>query len=79
MLNKRTNILFSEELWNNLLSLAKSSNTSAGELIRKAVENTYFNDDRKSRITKANKTILSIRKKGKNIDHKALIDYGRKY
>ena len=77
MLDKRTNILFSNELWHNLLTLARRSNTSVGDLISKAVEKTYFQDNKET-ITKAFETILSTRKSQKNIDYQELIAYGRK-
>lgn len=81
MLNKRTNILFDEELWNKLTRLAKSRNTSVGDLVRNAVSKHYeLNNDKIHQIQEACKTIESIRPQAKGkIDYKALINYGRKY
>ena len=80
MLTKRANILFEQELWDQMTQHAKKRNISVGELIRQAVEEKYLNDDKTERIRNAHAWILKNRKiaKGK-IDYKALINYGRKY
>lgn len=80
MLNKRTNILFDQELWNELTKLAKNSNRSVGELVRTAVSEHYeLKDDIKKRIKKACDAIEANREKvDAKIDYKALINYGRK-
>lgn len=78
MLDKRTNILFSNELWRSLITLAQQSDTSVGDLIRKAVKKTYFQGSRKEAIIKAFDTIISTRKSHKKIDYRELIAYGRK-
>jgi len=81
VLTKRTNILFDEELWNLLNAVAKKENTSVGNVVRKAVRKTYFEDNVLKRRAEACKKILAIRPKpypGK-IDYKELINYGRKY
>jgi len=41
MLTKRTNILFSEQEWQLLTTLATQKTTSVGQLVRHAVANTY--------------------------------------
>lgn len=80
MLTKRTNILFDEELWRRLSDRAKREKTSVGNLVRKAVEKAYVQNEEKDERTKAFERILKIRKISKKpIDYKALINYGRKY
>lgn len=80
MLTKRTNILFDEKLWQQLVSRAKREKTSVGKLVRKAVEKAYVQNEDKDERTKAFERILKIRKISKKpIDYKALINYGRKY
>ncbi len=80
MLTKRTNILFDEELWRFLVGLAKTEKSSVGDLVRRAVRETYDREERLSRIRLAMQNIRSIRKKQKGkIDYKELINYGRKY
>ncbi|MBI4059189.1 hypothetical protein HY404_03035 [Candidatus Microgenomates bacterium] len=44
MLTKRTNILFDQELWKKLISLAEKRSISIGELVRTAVRKQYLND-----------------------------------
>jgi len=41
MLTKRTNILFEEDFFQHLVSLASKNGTSVGDLVRKAVVKTY--------------------------------------
>ena len=80
MLIKRTNILFNQELWDQLTRLAKNRNSSIGQLVRTAVEEYYaLHDDASEQIRKACQTIETNRKqiKGK-LDYKSLINYGRK-
>lgn len=79
MLNKRTNILFDDDLWKKLTILAKEKNTSAGELIRQAVRETYLPHYRKAKIAKAILNIKTERKSIFKIDYQRLISYGRKY
>lgn len=80
MLTKRTNILFDEKLWRELSARAKREKTSVGNLVRKAVEKAYVQNEEKDKRTKAFERILKIRKMSKKpIDYKALINYGRKY
>ena len=63
LLNKRTNILFDQQLWNQLMQIAKVKGTSVGELVRTAVRKQYPEDDRQGRIEKAVENILVFRKK----------------
>ncbi len=79
MFTKRTNILLDQSLWQQLARLAQVKKTSIGELIRKAIEQTYFNNDKRESMKAAYEEILRIRKVGKNIDYKELINHGRKY
>lgn len=82
MLNKRTQILFDDNLWLQLCALAKAREISVGELVRKAVKRAYFQENKKIKMAKAMKTILEIRKKLKKItaeEIKEMINYGRKY
>ena len=80
MLNKRANILFEEGFWKKLTRLAQVKKTSAGQLIREAVEEKYTQETqmetRKEVLERIEKTRPHF--KGK-VDYKALINYGRKY
>jgi len=79
MLNKRTNILFDENLWKILTTVASRRKTSVGRLIREAVAKIYTSDEELEERKKAFEEILRIRKVSKRrIDYKALINYGRK-
>ncbi len=80
MLNKRTNILFDDKLWQVLTRKAKTNKTSVGELVRKAVKQTYLGEKDQKTIAKAIETTKKIRKTFKGrVDYKELINYGRKY
>ncbi|MBI2327618.1 hypothetical protein HYU92_04860 [Candidatus Curtissbacteria bacterium] len=80
MLNKRTNILFDEKMWQRLTNKAKERKTSVGKLVRQAVEKAYVADEELEKRKKALEEILKIRKVSKKrIDYKFLINYGRKY
>lgn len=82
MLNKRTQILFENEFWNQLLALAKTKDTSVGELVRRAVRETYFQEDKKQKMARAMERIAKIRKTLKKVTYKEIkemINYGRKY
>lgn len=61
MLSKRTNILFDENLWQKLSSLAKKTNTSVGQLTREAVILTFFPGESESRIKNRSEAIRAIR------------------
>jgi len=81
MLTKRAQILFSEEVWNKIVKLAASKNTSAGELVRKAVEEKYSQEADLEQRRQALELVLKHRPKpfkGK-INYKALINAGREY
>jgi len=79
MLTKRTNILFEQQTWNQLVQLAKEKSTSVGELTRNAVQDVYFKNDQYETVAQAVASTKKVRKKLKKIDYKALINYGRKY
>lgn len=80
MLTKRTNILFDPQLWQTLTKKAKINKTSVGELVRKAVKQTYLDQEDQKTISRAIESTKKIRKtlKGR-LDYKELINYGRKY
>ena len=63
MLTKRTQILFDTQLWNTLVTIAKVSNVSVGELVRTAVREKYEEDNRLQKRKQAVEQILSFRKK----------------
>lgn len=62
LLNKRTNILFDQQLWNQLMQIAKVKRTSVGELVRIAVRKEYSEDEKQERIGKAVENILAFQK-----------------
>ncbi len=78
MLNKRVNILFNEDEWQRLSDLAKLKDNNASQLIRVAVRKTYFLGETKSMRKVAIDSIIKKHKIYKNINYKALINYGRK-
>jgi len=81
MLTKRTNILFEENVFHSLASIAAKKGTSIGDLVRLAVNKVYLHENHTNRADTYNK-ILSLRKTAKKIsssDIKKFIDYGRKY
>lgn len=57
MLTKRTQVLFDEYLWDQLVKIAQSRNSSVGELVRSAVRKQYIED-----TNNLEKTIEAIRK-----------------
>ncbi len=81
MLNARLNILFEDKMLQNLTNLARTKNTSMGELVRSAVTKTFFNDVEEIEVSKrAVEETFKIRPKIKGkIDYKALINEGRKW
>ena len=82
MLTKRTNILFSQEVFNYLTALARRDNTSVGQLIRVAVNKTYIKPEQNDRRVKAFKEIMRLKKGFGRISTKEIkefINYGRKY
>lgn len=80
MLNKRTQILFDQDLWQKLVAISRAQKVSIGELVRGAVKEKYTRD---LELAERNKVLEDIEKvrpapfKGK-IDYKELISYGRK-
>ena len=80
MLNKRTNILFDNDLWDLLTSVARREGSSVGEVVRKAVKKVYKESNLTERKIKAFDTIRKFRVKQKGtVDYKFLINAGRKY
>lgn len=78
MLTKRTNILFSEEMWKQLTTLAKERNASVGEVVRFALEQTYLSDKKQNRVAVAFHNIIEKRPLAhRGINYKALINEGR--
>ncbi|MDP3994901.1 MAG: hypothetical protein Q8P91_03655 [bacterium] len=81
MLTRRTNVLFDEADYANLLMHSRERNKTIGELVRQAVKKTY---KVKKTLTENEKAYRMIEKATKGldfsgIDYKALINYGRKY
>jgi len=80
MLTKRTNILFNDDLWDLLTSVARKEKSSVGEVVRKAIIKVYAEDNFVERKNKAFETIKKFRVKQKGVvDYKTLINDGRKY
>jgi len=80
MLTKRTNILFDNDLWNLLNSVARREKSSMGEVVRKAVSKVYRGDNFIEQKRQAFETIkkFRVRQRG-SVDYKTLINEGRKY
>jgi len=79
MLEKRTNVLLSENDYCLLNLLAAKKGVSVGFLIRKAIREVYMAEEEKEERQKVVDLILSFRKKQKDsINYKALIENGRK-
>jgi hypothetical protein len=80
MLTRRTNILFDNDLWDLLTSVARREKSSVGEVVRKAVSRVYTEGNLIERKKKAFETIRNFRIKQKGVvDYKALINDGRKH
>ncbi len=78
MLTKRTNILFSDQMWAQLNDLAKEKKESIGEIVRSAVDEIYFSHKKNEGILNAFEAILQDRPAIKErIDYKELINEGR--
>lgn len=79
MLNKRVHMLFDNQLWTMLSSLAEAKKTSVAKLVRDAVKTAYVKDAELEERRKVIEEIERIRPhfKGK-LDYKAMINYGRK-
>lgn len=79
MMNKRAQILLSQDLWENLSDLAEARGTSVGQLVRLAVEKSYFNNGENGKAHKAIEKIMEIRPHFRGrINYEELINYGRK-
>lgn len=61
MLTKRTNILFDEKLWEELVELSKRTGTSIGQLVRTAVEDKYDEERKLARRAKTIEEILALK------------------
>lgn len=81
MLTKRTNILFEEDLFRHLVSLANKNGTSVGDLVRKAVVKAYPKKIINKRMNAYNKIIKLKKGLGSisNKEIKEMISYGRRY
>lgn len=82
MLNKRAQILFEDETFSFLAALANREETSVGDLVRKAVKRTYFQENKKRKMAEAMERVSEIRKTLKKVTYKEIkemINYGRKY
>lgn len=79
MLTKRTNILFMEDTWADLVTLAQNTDSSVGELVRNAVSKTYFSGRNLSKRTAAVNSILKNRVRVRGLNYKDIISDGRKY
>ena len=80
MLTKRTNILFDNELWDLLTSVARKEKSSVGEVVRRAINKVYRDDNFIKQKKEAFETIQKFRVKQKGVvDYRALINEGRRY
>ncbi len=80
MLTKRTNILFDNDLWELLTSVARREKSSVGEVVRRAISKVYSERNFIEQKKKAFETIKKFRVKQKGIlDYKSLINEGRRY
>ena len=61
MLTKRTNILFDEQSWKKLTSLARGRGISVGELVRTAVQKEYSDDIRRAQLEETVQAIHRFR------------------
>ena len=82
LLTRRTNVLFTEEDYLTLSSLAEQYNKTIGELVRRAVKKTYKITAQKMTANQEAFRLIAKATRGMNftgLDYKALADYGRKY
>jgi len=80
MLTKRTNILFDESTWVKLANIAEQENVSVSELIRRAVRETYNQEEQNKRAQQAYQDIVALRKKTEGkVNYRQLIEYGRRF
>jgi hypothetical protein len=63
MLTKRTQILFDQQLWNNLTYIAQEKNISVGQLVRSTLKEKYGNEKKLLKRRQAIKGIFAFRKK----------------
>lgn len=63
MLTKRTQILFDEYLWSLLTKIAKSRNSSVGELVRTAVREKYEKENLLQKRKKVVEEIIALGEK----------------
>lgn len=63
MLTKRANILFTENVWEQLTSRARGQKTSVGELVRNAVEEKYSLEQEFENRQRAFNEIMKMRQK----------------
>lgn len=79
MLTKRTQLLLDQAVWDDLTALARRNRASVGALVRQAIENNYFRENRSAaRKMAVQKILVSRPKVQKKLDYEALIGYGRK-
>lgn len=81
MLNKRTNILFDEVTWQMLQEVSTAKNTSVGQLVRLAVKDVYFSQNKSNKRQKLLADIDQLNKKivTKDINYQDLIKHGRRF
>lgn len=80
MLTKRAQILFDQNMWNQLIKLAKKQQTSVSEIIRKTVEKQIEDEEVfEKRYQAIESTMKNRLKSRKKINYRELINYGRKY
>ena len=83
MLTKRTNILFDEKMWQALVAEARKKQSSVGELVRSAVEETYLSNDqgivgvRQRSLSNIRKVKQQIKQPISRKEIKQFIEYGR--
>jgi len=85
MLPKRTNILFSDKMWAQLIALSRVKKQSIGSLVREAITKVYISPQEAVSVQKA-QAIHAIQRTREGISHdftqkeiKQLIQYGRKH
>ena len=80
MLNKRTHILFDEQLWNQLVQAAKEKQTSVGELVRTSMREEYGEGKVLSARAKAIDKILELKKhyKTKAVKKESVVELVRR-
>lgn len=81
MLNKRTNILFDEVTWQMLQEVSTARSTSVGQLVRLAVKDVYFSQNKSNKRQKILADIDQLNKKviAKDINYQHLIKHGRRF